>query len=49
MDEILPLAVKNGLISLKNVAEGALPGKMHQGPPDAKAAPGIGYCYRLPY
>ena len=30
---------KNGLIILKNVAEGALPEKMHQGPPESKAAP----------
>ncbi len=50
INKILPLglkngrnfapAVKNGLISLKNVAEGALPGKVHQDPPNAKAAPG---------
>jgi hypothetical protein len=33
---------KNGLIILKNVAEGALQGKMHQGPPDSKAAPAYG-------
>ena len=46
--KILPRAVKNGqnmapavkygLIILKNVADGALPEKMHQAPPDSKAA-----------
>jgi hypothetical protein len=33
---------ENGLIILKNVAEGVLPEKMHQGLLDSKAAPGSG-------
>jgi hypothetical protein len=35
MVKILSPAVKNGLIISKNVAEGSLPEKMHQGPPDS--------------
>jgi hypothetical protein len=41
MAQIELRGVKNGLFFLKNVAEGALPEKMHQDPPDPKSAPDL--------